>query len=198
MWECPCIPTFRCTTCGAPPKKLVVGSNFFGNHLLGNVVVGDDDTMVGGGVGVPHDRGQDLIGKAHQLKKSSIDDKKYLNCLREHESSRTTIRWCWHCMGARWQRYVCRLYLGIYTSLRQHPRCGEIISKKMNFGKSKKGNLRGKTRGLMIWHGGRYRVPKAAPPSEHACWGRWSILALPDDAIKVMFGRSPLEMMECE
>ena len=56
----------------------------------------------------------------------------------------------------------------------------------------------------MIWREGRYlRGPvhwhmKAAPPLEHACWGRWSILALPDDAIKVMFGRTPLEMMECE
>ncbi len=53
----------------------------------------------------------------------------------------------------------------------------------------------------MIWRGGRYlcgRVhwcTKAAPPLEHACWGRWSILALPDDATKVMSGRTPLEMV---
>ncbi len=54
----------RHTTCGAPPKKLVVRSNLFGKHLLGEVIIGNY-AMVGWGSRRPHDPGQDLLGKAH-------------------------------------------------------------------------------------------------------------------------------------
>jgi hypothetical protein len=93
--------------------------------------------------------------------------------------------------------------MGIYTRLRQHSRCGEIILKKLILAKVKGGHSQGKTQGPMIWHGGRYCVPnqwtplwehlKVTPSLKHACWGMWSILALPDDAIKVMFARTPLD-----
>jgi hypothetical protein len=48
------------------PNTHVLGSNFLGKHLLGNVVV-RDNAMVRGGVGVPHNCSQDLFGVAHQL-----------------------------------------------------------------------------------------------------------------------------------
>ena len=53
--------------------------------------------------------------------------------------------------------------------------------------------------GLASWRG------KAAPPLEHACWGRWTLVVVPGDAAKGMSRRTPLELrwtplelVECE
>ncbi len=48
------------------PNTLVLGSYFLGKHLLSNVVV-SDNAIVGGGVGVPYNRSQDLLGVAQQI-----------------------------------------------------------------------------------------------------------------------------------
>ena len=35
---------------------------------------------------------------------------------------------------------------------------------------------------------------KAAPPLEHACWGRWTLVVVPGDAAKGISRRTPLEL----
>jgi hypothetical protein len=57
---------------------------------------------------------EEIMGNNLGMQKRSIDGKEYLDYLWEYTNSLTTFRWCWCCMGARWQCSVRRLYLEIY------------------------------------------------------------------------------------